>query len=399
MRDSWTLIRLGELFALDNRKLGAHDEEPPVFSLSKYSGVVHAEEYFDKRIASAKLDGYKVLEPGAWAYSTIHIDEGSIALNTLGHTGVLSPMYTTMRWVSEDHEPQFFVYLLRSSDLLNMYRAHAKGSVNRRRSLSYNAFAALEIAVPSVAEQRRMVDLIDSVGSVQELAERVAAATATARALISAEWFADANHDVFDLSEVATVVQGSSLPTELQGAQTGEVPWFKIADMGQPANIFGYVAADTMVSLDEIEARGGRVLPAGTVAFPRVGGAVKTERKRILLRSAACDENHLAVLPSDSVLPGVVLAYFENLRLGELARSGAVPSLNQRLIRSLRIPVPSAEAQARFVELIDALRVEERDARLLSARAATALEAILADLISGRHEIPASYDELLEHAS
>ncbi len=67
----WEQTTLGCLFSVDNTKLGPHVEEPTIMSLSKYEGFVRADDYFDKRIASLKLDGYKVVQPGAWAFSTI----------------------------------------------------------------------------------------------------------------------------------------------------------------------------------------------------------------------------------------------------------------------------------------------------------------------------------------
>lgn len=129
-------------------------------SLSKYDGFVRADEYFDKRVASAKLDQYKVVAPGGWAFSTIHIDEGSIARNNLGETGVISPMYTTMRWASETDLPEYAELLLREPRMVRAYKARAQGSINRRRSLSFRAFTEIEVLLPPIEEQRRIVDVI-----------------------------------------------------------------------------------------------------------------------------------------------------------------------------------------------------------------------------------------------
>ena len=90
MHDGWRKASLGELFVAHADRLGAHDVEPPVLSLSKYDGIVRADEYFDKRIASRDLGAYKVVRQDDWAYSTIHIDEGSIARNKLGVAGVMA---------------------------------------------------------------------------------------------------------------------------------------------------------------------------------------------------------------------------------------------------------------------------------------------------------------------
>ncbi|GHG14761.1 restriction endonuclease subunit S [Streptomyces hydrogenans] len=160
----WQQVTMGRLFSPDNTRLGPHTDEPIVMSLSKYDGFVRADDYFDKRIASEKLDGYKIVEPGEWAYSTIHIDEGSIARNNLGETGVISPMYTTLRWRGERVAlPEYAELLVRSPRMLAEYTNNAQGSVNRRRSLPFKAFSAIGITLPPLPVQERIVEVIGTV--------------------------------------------------------------------------------------------------------------------------------------------------------------------------------------------------------------------------------------------
>lgn len=168
MRDGWVEISLSEIFRLKNQKLGSHQAEPSVFAISKYEGVILASDFFGKRIASKKLDGYKTLQCGDWVYSTIHIDEGSIAFNHFPYMGVVSPMYTTMTWSSDLNLPEYFELLLRSPDVITIYGQNAQGSINRRRSLSFQRFSQLNFIVPPLAEQKRIVDLISSVDSYIE---------------------------------------------------------------------------------------------------------------------------------------------------------------------------------------------------------------------------------------
>lgn len=160
MAEDVTHLQLGSVFDVSNQRLGDHIYEPRVLSLSKYDGFVPADEYFDKRIASAKLDLYKTVAPDEWAFSTIHIDEGSIARNKLGYLGAISPMYTTMRWASNEQDPAFFELLLRSPQMIAAYSNNAQGTVNRRRSLPWKTFAALSVSVPFLPVQRRIVDLV-----------------------------------------------------------------------------------------------------------------------------------------------------------------------------------------------------------------------------------------------
>lgn len=160
----WVEAELGDLFAVDNARLGPHTSEPIVMSLSKYDGFVRADEYFDKRIASAKLDDYKVVNPGGWAYSTIHIDEGSIARNNLGEVGVISPMYTTMRWVGDQVcVPELAELIVREPAMLAAYKDSAQGSINRRMSLPFKTFARMKVTLPPLPVQQRVVQVIGAV--------------------------------------------------------------------------------------------------------------------------------------------------------------------------------------------------------------------------------------------
>lgn len=183
----WGVTSLGSLFALDNTKLGAHAEEPTVMSLSKYDGFVRADEYFDKRIASSKLDGYKVVQPGEWAFSTIHINEGSIARNNIGERGVISPMYTTMNFVANDCIPEYAELIVRQPELLAEYSRRAQGSVNRRRSLPFKEFAKIEVSIPPLAEQRRIVDVMTVVDAQIQALEEEAQRTSSALARLNSD--------------------------------------------------------------------------------------------------------------------------------------------------------------------------------------------------------------------
>ena len=156
---------LGNLFALNNQKLGDYDSEPDIFSISKHDGIVLADNYFNFRVASKALAGYKVLGPNDWAYSTIHIDEGSIARNNSSLTGVVSPMYTTLSWTGVDAIPEYLEILLKSKVAIDKYLSNSQGSLNRRRSLSFQRFSSIEFALPPISEQLALVELIKQIDS------------------------------------------------------------------------------------------------------------------------------------------------------------------------------------------------------------------------------------------
>ena len=401
MPEGWRTVRLGDVLVSDNSKLGAHGEEPVVFSLSKYDGVVLADDYFDKRIASDKLDGYKVLGPGGWAYSTIHIDEGSIATNRHGLTGVLSPMYTTMRWVGQDDDPRYFELLLRTPRMLTVYRDHAAGTVNRRRSLAYKAFAELRVDVPPLVMQRRVVDLVDAVDTYAAAAGRAAAETR--RAL-------DAHLEGFDtwtvsdgtaLGDRASMGSGPSWKAEQERsvAGPGTLPVVKITNTRPD----GRLVMDERAFVADLPASTG-VLDEDSLVMIRTNG----NRDRIgnVYRCTPETVGHavsafqIAVHPFDPADSAYLFWYLRSPRVQRLiseAASGTtgLGNVAVRWLRQLEVPWPDASTRAVFVDTAEAMLTASESASDVGEGLSGLRSALLGELLAGDREIPGSYDELV----
>ena len=72
-------VALAELITGAGEKAGS-ETDLPVYSVTKHSGFVPSLEYFKKQVFSRHVEGYKLVEPGDFAYATIHLDEGSIGI-------------------------------------------------------------------------------------------------------------------------------------------------------------------------------------------------------------------------------------------------------------------------------------------------------------------------------
>ena len=233
----------------------------------------------------------------------------------------------------------------------------------------------IEIPIPPLALQRRISEVIGAID------DQIAALDAESEAVIKVRRGLvgrSANTEKVLLGDLGVVSQGKGLPKEIQGKRTGEVPWYKIADMTGMGNQFGYTQADTRLMPSEVAEIGGIVVEAGSVTFPRVGAAVLTEKKRIVDTPGALDENHLAITPGERTNAEYLLAVMENFQLSSLVRLGAVPSLNMGLIRSTKVPWSWLENQS-VGPALGALRLESQ---LLAAEAAS-LRATRASLLSG----------------
>lgn len=380
MREGRRTARLGDLFVPVATRLGAHATEPPVFSLSKYDGVVFASEYFDKRIASEKLDAYKVLEPDGWAYSTIHIDEGSIAVNRLGESGVLSPMYTTMHFVSTEDDDRYVELLLRSAQMLAEYRANAAGTVNRRRSLAFKTFANLRVSLPPLDEQRRIVDVVRCLSEAASCAASVVArATGALHLAIREETTLSGGAAWQPLTGVVEVLDNQRVPVneKERALRVGDVPYF--GAVGQAGWIDAALFDEPLVLLAE---DGARLKEWATKPIAYT------------IEGPAWVNNHAHVLRPLGLPIGWLYFSLRHYDISALMNAGTRPKLNKGALSSIRIRIPQAGQLERLSAIETLSRAAEREREALTKLRTE----VVADLLSGNHEIPESYDRLMESA-
>lgn len=122
-------------------------------------------------------------------------------------------------------------------------------------------------------------------------------------------------------------------------------------------------AANTVDSLILAQI-GGRTYPPGTIIFPKVGGALLTNKKRILGVEAAFDNNVMGLVPHST---DVNWLYFWILSfdLKSLANTQALPSIRQSDVANLLLDLPPLPEQRRIAN-----RLREQLAEVAKARAA-----------------------------
>tara|TARA_B100001250_G_C19789094_1_gene785590 strand:+ start:675 stop:1871 length:1197 start_codon:yes stop_codon:yes gene_type:complete len=151
--------RIGTFSKTLTRKNTKNSSTADVYSVTKYDGFVRSLDYFKRQVFSRDLSTYKIVKQGEFAYSTIHLDEGAIGL-LKDEEALISPMYTVFK--TDDSIDDNYLHHLLSSDLLiNQYRLIGQGSLNRRKSISFSIFSNLEVFIPPLEVQKKIVDIID----------------------------------------------------------------------------------------------------------------------------------------------------------------------------------------------------------------------------------------------
>ena len=167
----------------------------------------------------------------------------------------------------------------------------------------------------------------------------------------------------------------------------GTIPWFKVSSMNEPGNEVELRTSQWIFTEDGAKAVGLNLLPTGTIAFPKRGGAILTNKKRRLGCRAALDLNTMGFVPV--ALEDYVWAFFQGLDLRTIYDGSNVPQINYHDIADVPIALPSSIEEAGVIADLVGESIEQT-ARLEVwcetelARSAALRQSILKDAFAGR---------------
>ena len=158
----WEEMRLGDFFyEISDRH--SDNEELIVLSCSKIYGIVPQTEIFDKRVASANTENYKVVEVGDLVIDPNLLWDASLGFLENVPKGIVSPAYTTLRIRPESSAVRhYFRYLLKTHYYREHYKFISQGTNVRRRKAPTETFLGLKVWIGSPEEQRRITDVLDA---------------------------------------------------------------------------------------------------------------------------------------------------------------------------------------------------------------------------------------------
>ena len=165
------------------------------------------------------------------------------------------------------------------------------------------------------------------------------------------------------ISESCLVMSGQT-PKGIEdiALEDEEIPWFRVGSMNEPGNEEFLEKTNIRLSREATKKLGLHIYPAGTIVFPKRGGAIATNKKRILAQPSAYDLNLMGILPI-GLENRFVWHWFQTIDLKQLSDGSNVPQINHGDIEPLIIPVPPLKEQRRIVAKIEELRERSQKAR------------------------------------
>ncbi len=147
------------------------------------------------------------------------------------------------------------------------------------------------------------------------------------------------------LGDVAKIGAGATPKKHLISSE-GTIPFFRIADMKQRGNEKIMNEACTFLA----ENYRGKVTPSPSIIYPKNGGAVYTNKRRLLMKPALVDLNTGFLVPNESV--DIMYLYYWSCQadLGRFTVGTAIPSISTTRTSKILFPLPPLDEQKRIVQ-------------------------------------------------
>jgi type I restriction enzyme S subunit len=304
----------------------------------------------------------------------IGMDGGFRCYEWLGPKALLNQRVCRIQSFDKSEVVPRFVFFL-----VNQYleKIEESTSFTTVKHISVKQVKDIRFPLPPIAEQKRIVDVVSSVDAYIDALQHQVDAARTARNAVLHELLTAGGDDwtestpnVKRFEHVAFLKRGHDLPSQsrLEGdypvvASNGSVGYHNECIGPIPGLVTG--RSGTI----------GKVMYLETGYWPLNTTLYVTD-------FMGNDERFVALT-------------LETMRLGRFAGGTTVPSLDRKVFRGELVFAPPLSEQQRIVEIVSSMDDVIQAAERAVVEAKSLRSGLLSDLLSGEHEIPVSYDELL----
>jgi len=391
---SHTIVRLGDFIKEEGAKYNISDKTKTygILGVNNQSGIFDAYEESGAKIKQK----YKKMQIGWIAYNPYRVNVGSIGMRKEEHHyEYISPAYVVFS--CKDGLMSEYLFLLMKTDLFNrIIRENTTGSV--RQNLNYSILSNLQIPLPSLEEQNRIVatynatiaqadNLSEQANDINEqievyLKETLGIGTQTSSISVSPYRFMSIYHyrDItnrWDINNVRATYNGKyqfkMMADIILRMSTGTTPpthnkeYFNgDIDFYTPADINGSMYledAERHISQSAIKDNKARLFHKGDLLFVGIGstvgkvGLVEKETVSSNQQITGITFNTKMVLPEYGF---AYMHYFKEYTTADQSKT-TLPIVNQEKIAQIPIPLPPMDIQAQIVDHISALRAEQKN--------------------------------------
>lgn len=157
------------------------------------------------------------------------------------------------------------------------------------------------------------------------------------------------------LGQIGKWATGCGFPKKYQGKEGGEYLFCKVSDMNLSGNEEEIRSTVNTIDEDEMAKIRARTNRAGTVIFPKIGGAIATNKRRILIQPTIIDNNCSGIQPIGLTDNRWLLLLLRTLDFSKYQTGTSVPAISQAALNPIRVGLPPLAEQRRIVARVDEL--------------------------------------------
>ncbi|MCA0346114.1 MAG: hypothetical protein LCH31_03560 [Actinobacteria bacterium] len=392
--------------------------DEPLLAATQSHGVIRKSDYETRTVTATKdLHLLKLVKVGDFVISLRSFQGG---IERCYHRGIISPAYTVLT-AHDDSYRDYLTYLFKSSRFIDSLTLAVTG-IREGQNIDYSRLAVDLLPVPPVEEQAAIVKYLahanaridNAIAAKRRLIALLEEQSlAVAREILSGRSTSHCGFDdghrvpwigkvpskwgVAPLKRVARLRSGAGFPVNRQGHPGEELPFFRVSDMNLPQNLEWLATCESTVSRAEAADLGAVVFDRETIVFPKVGGALLTNKRRLLERPSCIDNNMMG-----ATFFGLERDYaFEIMQLIDMAdivKPGPVPAVGQGDIGAIQVPIPPSSEQLHLVSVLKAEGAEVNDTIRAASAEITLLQEfrtrLVADVVTGQVDVRAVAETL-----
>ena len=155
------------------------------------------------------------------------------------------------------------------------------------------------------------------------------------------------------LEDVCKIVSGNGFPKAYQNLVSTGIPFIKVSDMNLNGNEKHILTSNFSVNDKIIKKINAKKYPEGTIIFPKIGGAILTNKKRILSKSSCFDNNVMGLIPNKEINGNFFYYVIQGLHLKDFIKNGPIPSLDTKKFIKFQFLLPPLSIQKQIVAKLD----------------------------------------------
>jgi type I restriction enzyme, S subunit len=157
--------------------------------------------------------------------------------------------------------------------------------------------------------------------------------------------------EIFPLGEICNIINGSGFPVKYQTDKSEKFPFLKVSDMNISGNDIRIEKYNFSVSLDTKNILKAKICPPDSMIFPKIGEAMRTNKRRLLTKESCIDNNCMALLPK-KIQSEYLFNLFLLIRLENFEQVTTLPYVNDRIIKEIKLPLPPLPEQQQIASIL-----------------------------------------------